>query len=193
MNTRLMKLLAWSCLGNLLLSNTKKRKPNRLRLPSFPRALEVRSAIPGRIRFNVPLLKNNPELSSELKGQLLKIAAVKEAAINTVTGTMLIVYNRDELDPRLLQGALIKLLGLEDTLRDGAKSVLGREIKTIRQALNYALLDKSKGLLDLRSTLAVSLILLGAWQIYRQPLCLPTGYTLLWWGMHKAFSGESEE
>lgn len=69
---------------------------------------------------------------------------------NYITGTLLVNYG-DEIEPTLIVGILIKLLGLEDQVQNQPDSTITREFRTVQESVNLAIDEKTHGLLDLRS------------------------------------------
>lgn len=51
--------------------------------------------VPGRMRVKIPLLKNSPATASELQQHLQELDGIEQVLVNTVTGSVLIYYNRD--------------------------------------------------------------------------------------------------
>jgi len=59
---------------------------------------QIIHTIPGRIRVKIGKVKDNPTLADDLQRKLLAIRAIQQAAVNPVTGSVLVTY-----DPRLLE------------------------------------------------------------------------------------------
>ena len=139
-------------LGILSVRKSLKREKKKasLQIPSFRGVIEVKSAINGRIRFKAPTLKNNKEGFVELKKQLERISSIKTVETNYITGSLLITYEED-IKPTLIVGVIIKLLGLEEEVKGGTSSLVTKESQGLKESLNLAIDEKTKGLLDLRS------------------------------------------
>lgn len=106
------------------------------------------------------------------------------------TGSLLIRYDENQLEPELLFAAVIRLLGLERELEKTPQPVLIRELGAILRSLDRAVSDRTRGLLDFRSGLFLGLAALGiAQMLSRNEKMLPPGFQLLWW----AYMGLSQE
>jgi hypothetical protein len=51
--------------------------------------------VPGRLRVRLAMLKHNQPAVTRLRTELLAIAGVESASINSVTGSVIIHYNRE--------------------------------------------------------------------------------------------------
>lgn len=177
----MMALLAMNTINNEKLKATGS-KGNTLNLPSFKNVLEIKSSIDGRIRFSSPLVKSNDEMAYHLKDQISKIPVIKKCTINTLTATILIEYDSQELDAQTLEGAIIKLLGADEMLTNGRVSSVRKFINEGRTALNNGIYDFTKGAFDTTTLFAILLLFGAIWdyrKVGRRPI--PAYPTLLWW------------
>ena len=70
----------------------------------------------------------------------------------------------------------------ENELQKAPDSYLGTEINTVFESLNQAVYSKTNGIIDLHTTISLSLVALGIRQIIKNKTnILPTGLTLIWW------------
>ena len=67
------------------------------KLDFLVRSTEVSSYIPGRARLYSKELVNNEELAERIKKSLLSFGEIDEAEINTVSGSVLILYDTEKL------------------------------------------------------------------------------------------------
>lgn len=67
------------------------------------RSTSVLSSVPGRLRLRVPAMRRAPQLAERLKARLSAIPGVKEADVNCLTGTALVIYNEGVVTSRLIQ------------------------------------------------------------------------------------------
>lgn len=150
-------------------------------VPSFRGVVEVIHSIEGRIRFKVPSLKDDTQGLNDLNDQLSRISSIKSVQTNSVTGTVLIVYT-DEIEPTLLMGIMIKLLGLQEKVQKGTQSLVTKEFKSVEESLNLAIDEKTNGMLDLKSLMFLALSIIGIRKMIKYPTNTPPGFNYLWWG-----------
>ncbi len=62
--------------------------------------------VPGRIRVKIPSLKNNRSKGLEVQELLSVLEPVERISVNTVTGSIVVHYNPDELKPWEILGLL---------------------------------------------------------------------------------------
>ncbi len=176
-----MHILTGIILSNLLASR-KKNKPFR----GFRNVIEIRHAIPGRARFYIPLLKNDPGKGNELEKQLVKADPVKQIKINPLTGTLLVIFDYDKIEIPTLTGVIIRLLGLEEETLKAQPSLLGKELSALLRSANTSLYENSDGILDLNSLITISFLSLGIYSMVRSAKILPAGLSLLYWAYNNA-------
>lgn len=166
--------------SGLLLSKGKSNKTNsKVKLPNFIGILEVKHYMPGRIRLNCPILKQNEVACMALVDTCNKIKGIKNIDINSYIGSILIEY--DSLEPVLIMGIILKVLGLEEEVKNNPKSLIDKESINISESLNHAIYEKTGGILDLKNMI---MILIGGYALYDikvRPGVRPCGYTCLWW------------
>nr|WP_314276700.1 hypothetical protein [uncultured Peptostreptococcus sp.] len=157
-------------------------KANSLKLPSFKNALEVRSSIPGRVRFYCPLLVGNEQAANSFIGQVSKISLIKSCRVNILTGTIVIVYDHESLDPQTLEGAVIKLLGVDRSIDEGRVSEVRKVSERTFTSINNGLYDFTNGLLDMKSLVGVSFLVAALLDFRRNGGGrMPDYATLCWW------------
>ena len=66
-------------------------------LDFFIRSVEISSYLPGRIRLRSKNLIGNPGLEQEVQTQLTAFREIQSVETNTVTGSILILYEPAEL------------------------------------------------------------------------------------------------
>lgn len=150
-------------------------------VPSFRGMLEVKHYLPGRIRLYMPILKNNKEAENVLIHQMTRIQFIKSLKINVVTGTILINYDENEIKPILLMGIVIKLLGLESEINKEPESLVKKEIVNLKDSVNLAIYDKTKGIFDIKAIMLLGLFISGINKCIKDPKVTPGGITYLWW------------
>ena len=182
-NNRLHIVYLGLILANLASKAGKKKNKNRLSLPSFKHAIEVKSSIPGRVRFYVPSLESNIEAANDLVEQMGKIPVIKSCKVNLVTATVLVEYDHENLDPNTLEGAIIKLLGIDKTILEKRVSRMRSEGSKLLDTANNAIYDFTNGILDLKTLVATIFVIYGI-KDYRKNRgnCAPGAANLFWWG-----------
>ena len=51
-------------------------------------------SLPGRLRVRVPRMRRNAALATQLRARILQLQGVRAADVNTVTGSLLVLYDR---------------------------------------------------------------------------------------------------
>ena len=168
--------------GALLLSSVNHNEHNKMRLPSFHGICMVRASMPGRLRLEVPAIAANPELASQTIHQLLSTGALKSAVCNEKLGTLLLCYDESKVQAAILEGAVIRLMGLDAAIRRRPMSRFESGLNTLYDAVNQGILDLTGNVLDLRMTAGCALTAAAI----RKAVCgsglgLPGAATLIWW------------
>ncbi|MGO5066647.1 MULTISPECIES: HMA2 domain-containing protein [unclassified Clostridium] len=159
----------------------KKKKENNL--PSFKDLLEIKHYMPGRIRFYSNRIKNNKDTVIFLGEQLNKIPIIDLMDINIITGTVLIKYNANEMEPIVIISILIKLLNLEKEISKEPKDRIGTEIVEVKNSLNRAVYEKTQGILSMKTIMFFALLSYGIKRYRQRPDLIPGGVTLMYWAL----------
>ena len=169
--------------GFLLASLLRKKNRMNTGLPSIQGKLETAHAIPGRLRLNSQLLEGlQSNTHKKIAAEIRKIDGIEKVDINTRTGSLLILYDPPVIQPFVVHGIVVKVLGLETDLEASPDGWLTRELELIGRSLNQQIYQSSGGLMDLRSSLMVSILMLALYRIVIQgDRALPGGINLLWW------------
>jgi len=168
------------------LMGRSKRKSELQGIPSQNTGpLRVAHVMPGRIRLIAPVLKDKDERAFAGVDQLRTLNEIDRVDVSTITGSLLIRFNQEKIDPPFLYGVVAQLLGLEEQIEQPVKALLIREINELGSSLNRAVYDETKGILDLRVLAISALLLLGGRKILQEKgAALPTGVTLIWWAFN---------
>lgn len=161
---------------------------DRKMLPDFYGILEIQHYIKGRIRVKVNSLIGNNEKKHELEGRMSVLEGINNISVNPMTGSVLINFNEELVEPLTLVGAILNILDLEDkvfTKRDG-KIFSG--MREIVEGVDFAIYNKTKGILDLKSVIALIFIINGIRKVRQNPI-MPNGVNLLWWGFNIVSKG----
>jgi len=149
----------------------------RLRWPIITKHI-----LPGRVRFQIPLLKGQEEVLIKTQNQLKKIDGIHQVTITALTGSVLILFDENKLEAELLFTALIKLLGLEKELEQTPNARIKKQINQFVSALNTAVYTQTDGMLDLKTSVPLLLGLYGLFRVFTErPLSMPASVTMIWW------------
>ena len=160
----------------------KKRPGNRPALP-LARTGPVRlaHALPGRVRFRIPGFTERPTDATELKSRLTDLDGVDRVTIDPVSGSVLIEYDWNQVDAMLLFAAVVRLIGAESELENMPLPYVQREFQDICRAMNHAVYDRTWGLVDLKSAVLLTFIILGLRKILKNPqTAFPAGLSAVW-------------
>lgn len=153
---------------------------DKSKLPSFSGVLEVRHSIPGRMRLWIPSLKGDAVASRDFQENLSRLRGVRRVDVNVFLGTCLVEYDARELTAALIVAAASRCFDFERQIQN-RQSTLWQEMKTIRFALDQALLRRTFGLLDLRSAMTLFLSLSLARGVVRQKNATFPPINMIWW------------
>ena len=156
---------------------------NKKMLPDFYGILEVQHYIKGRIRLKVNSLIQDDEKAKELVGKLASLNGIEDISVNTLIGSVLIKFSEEVVDPITLLGAVLSILGLEEEVFDKKNGKLFSGMREVIESIDFAIYNKTKGILDLKSTIALLFIINGIRKIRQNPI-MPNGVNLLWWGFN---------
>lgn len=156
---------------------------NKKMLPDFYGILEVQHYIKGRIRLKVNSLVQDDEKAKELVGKLASLNGIEDISVNTLIGSVLIKFSEEVVDPITLIGAILSILGLEEEVFDKKNGKLFSGMREVIESIDFAIYNKTKGILDLKSTIALLFIINGIRKIRQNPI-MPNGVNLLWWGFN---------
>ena len=169
--------------GFLLASLIRKKSGRQTGLPSLPGKLEAVHALPGRLRLNSPLLEDIPNnVHRKISTEIKKVEGIRSADINAHSGSLLVTFDSSRIDPLIVHGVVARVLGLEQAFEKSPEGLLTREIDLFGRALSQQVYQASGGLMDLRSSLMMGVLMLALYRIIIQgDRTLPGGINLLWW------------
>lgn len=166
--------------GSMFGTRLFSRKDGTSNLPSFSGVLEVRSSIPGRMRLKIPSLKGDPDASKRFHEKLMRLQGALEVDVNVFLGTCLVRYDANSLTPCLIVAAAARCFDFERRIQE-RQSALWQEVKTIRFALDQALLRRTCGVLDLRSAMTLFLSTVLVRGVFRQKKDSFPPVNMIWW------------
>ncbi len=169
--------------GFLLASLIRKKTGKQTGLPSLPGKLEAVHALPGRLRLNSPLLEDiHNNIHHKISTEITKVEGIHSADINALSGSLLVTFDASRVDPVIVHGVVTRVLGLEQDFEKSPEGLLTREIELFGRALNQQVYQASGGMMDLRSSLMMGVLMLALYRIVIQgDRTIPGGINLLWW------------
>ena len=177
MNNALLAIAA----ATALLSASEGRPRNRLKLPSFRGVAEVRSGIPGRLRLYMPAIAENAEAARAMKAQLESSGAIRGVQLNPRTGTALFLYDPDQVEAAVVEGAAIRLMGLDAVINRQPVSRMETGLRTLWEAINHGVMEATGGLMDARMLAGSALTAAALRGLIVNGATGPGALTLLWW------------
>ncbi|MGH7963687.1 MAG: HMA2 domain-containing protein [Candidatus Binatia bacterium] len=157
--------------------------------------VRVVHAMPGRVRLKISQVKKDAILAEDIQRQLSAVQGIQRVETNPLTGSVLVLYDSEELVASESLHALPDLLsrffpGLDaseltvwmSSPRNGAESgpPLAQSITTLFGTWN-AQLEQTTGGLDLKVFFPLTLFLLGIRGLFvSEKVVFPTWYDLLW-------------
>ncbi|MBQ8162546.1 MAG: hypothetical protein IJ083_17610 [Clostridia bacterium] len=187
MNTAaFLAVAAGSCLISASASARPRMSPA---LPSFRGICEVRSSLPGRMRLYIPSSMENPSASAAAAARLHETGVIKKIRLNPYLGTFLVEYDPNQVEAAVLEGAILKLLGLDEQIQKKQTPLLQEHLHTLTLAVDRAVMDTTGGWIDLGTAASGTLLYLALRQGARMGFVLPGAATLLWWASNIARRG----
>ncbi|WP_042338464.1 HMA2 domain-containing protein [Desulfosporosinus youngiae] len=174
-------LLSGALLG--LFYGAKSHKGNDPTLfNGFPGTLEIKHAIPGRIRFFAPSLVQLSKGKELLEERMQAIEGIEQVKVNTISGSIVVLYREEKIEKILILGIIIKLLGLENKLQTKEVPLVRKEIRKWNEALSYSLYEKTRGLLDVKAALSLVFLFYGIKGLFfSTEIAKANPYSLLYW------------
>lgn len=157
-------------------------------LPSFYDILEIKHYSAGRIRVKIPSLQYNLEKEDEVRKKLLTLKGINSVEVNTLVGSMLVLFDETIIEPVMLIGIILNFMGLEEEAFTKKSGKVTFALKDTIDAVDMTIYNKTRGLLDLKSIIALVFIGYGIKKIRQNPV-LPNGVNLLWWGYNVITKG----
>ena len=154
---------------------------NQLKLPSFRGIAEVRASIPGRVRLYMPSVSADPETAAHMKKQMEETGAVHEVSINYTTGSVLFLYDEAQVEAAVVEGAAIRLMGLDEAIRQQPVSKMETALQTLWSSVNHGIMETTGGWMDARMLAGTALSVAAIRSLIVNGSVLPGGITLLWW------------
>lgn len=146
---------------------------------AFPKHVRPVHSMSGRTRFYCPAFRE-ARVTDALVEQLLLVKGIVSAKPNNHTGSLLVHFDPAEVDQKLLLAAIQKLIGPD--LPAKKQGTVMEEFQMGYESLNYALLEKTAGAVDVKTLLSGGLVALAVKEAIRtKALGMPAPITLLYW------------
>jgi hypothetical protein len=147
--------------------------------------LRLVSHFPGRLRVRAEVFRVMPEVADEVAARLREEPAVSGTEASRLTGSLLVIYDPQELQlPRLVHLIVRtgRLSGLEvDASEDWAKrEPPGERVRLTLEKLNLRMRDATGGRLDGRVAVPGALLIGGLALLLRAPI-VPNWWDLTFW------------
>ena len=187
-----MYVAAAAAAAGLLVAASGNRSRNRMKLPSFPGIAEVRASIPGRLRLYMPAVITNDEAARRMKERMESTGAVRQVCLNRRTGSALFLYDESQVEAAVVEGAAIRLMGLDDEIRKPPVSQMEKGLSVLWDSVNHGVLEATNGLMDGRMLAGSALVAAALRGMVVSGAALPGAMTLLWWASN-IFRGRGHE
>ena len=185
-------IAAAAAAAGLLMTASGNRSRNQMKLPSFPGVAEVRASIPGRLRLYMPAVVTNGETAQRMKARMVSTGAVREVRLNRRTGSALFLYDEGQVEAAVVEGAAIRLMGLDDEIRKPPVSRMEKGLSVLWDSVNHGVLEATNGLMDGRMLAGSALTVAALRGMAVNGAALPGAMTLLWWASN-IFRGRGHE
>jgi hypothetical protein len=160
--------------------------------PSDLSDIELRHAIPGRVRLRIPGIKGQPALAREVQQQLSGLKVVRRVEVSPITGSVLVIYDPADT-PAMAELGRMMIPGLD---LDGMSAPdLGAEAPPSADAIadSFRQLNQkvaaATGSTDLKVLLPASLFLCGILRLVAaRKVPSPTWYDFLWFSFGTFFT-----
>ena len=172
----------WIAIAAASLLITPRVQPgNQMKLPSFHGIAEVRASIPGRIRLYMPAITSHPEAAARMKKQMEETGAIRSVSFSPVTGTALFLYDETQVEAAVVEGAAIRLMGLDEALRRQPVSKMEKSLQALWDSINHGVMEATGGWMDARMLAGTAISIAAVRSLILHGAVLPGGITLLWW------------
>ena len=149
---------------------------------TFWGVLELRHEIPGRIRLHCPTVKGSDQAAQSVERELPRLPGITEVSASSHSGSIVVHHDSDRIDVATIELGILKLLGLEEAADRPAPSVLARETDEVLDSVNKALLELSRGAVDIEFLVPTILMGLATYRMATKTKTgLPEAFTMFWW------------
>jgi hypothetical protein len=137
-------------------------------------------AIPGRVRFKIAELRNDPDRAEQLQQRLASISGIEEAQVNSRTGSVIVWFDPGMLESVEFQLSVASALGI--SVADIGSDVLQAWTTQYRNGSTTTEVNHLPVAFDdLRSVVPLLLVLLGLRSLLvTDKLLTPSWYDYFW-------------
>ena len=107
--------------------------------------------------------------------------AVREVSVNPSTGTVLFLYDESQVEASVVEGAAIRLMGLDEAIQLRPVSKMEKSLQMLWSSINHGVMETTKGWMDARMLAGTALSVAAVRGFMTNGAVLPGGMTLLWW------------
>ena len=135
---------------NLQFASRIKRAHHKLRKPLSCMVRHLHH-VPGRLRVRLASLKRNAPEAAPLHAELLSIQGVNSVSVNSITGSVIIQYNRNCFDPKVVWTTLQRLGYVHQApkrdlvLAEGANNSTPSDLRDLKRVAANAVLKTLLG------------------------------------------------
>ena len=116
-----------------------------------------------------------------MKKQMEATGSVRQVEINPVTGSVLFLYDEAQVEPAVMEGAAIRLMGLDREIEKQPVSRVEKGIRSLTESISYAVMEMTGGWMDLRMLAGTAMTVAAFRGIFAGSAGMPGAVTLLWW------------
>jgi Heavy metal associated domain 2 len=166
--------------------------------------IRIVHATPGRIRLRVAQARENQALAHQLQQRLVSLPGVHSVSVNSLTGSVLIFYQVNGVDPHEFQRAFAEPLGVlfpglppvdltswSPPVANGLVSQvspLSEQVRAFFSGLNTNVDQLTSGSADLKTLVPLALFLLGIRGLLTSDrLSVPAWYDFFWFALGTYF------
>jgi len=163
--------------------------------PADLTGIELRHAIPGRIRLRIPAIKGEPALALEVQRQLAALPVIRRVEVNPTAASVLVLYDpADSAAIAQLGRLIIPGLDFDAVPRPGddpgrAPTSPADSFATFGHELNRKIEAATGGAVDLKFLVPASLVVGGLIRLMAaRKVPSPTWYDFLWFAFGTYFT-----
>ena len=172
------------------LLGSKRNEPSDTAPIGFRNILEVGHSAPGRLRLYAHKLQGNGTGARDLQRELDKADEIESVEASTITGSILVRFDKDRIEAQIVLGAVAQILGLDADVEEVPESTLATALREGVKSLNRGVYEMSGRLVDFSTLVPLTLLGIGLYTL-GQPggRKHPGAFTLLWWAYLQLFAG----